>query len=148
MRVVYLNRKRFTPELRMTAMIDVIFLLLIFFICTANFRPLESLMKTDLSLSGNVVTDIELPIPEPSQVDVAIIKITFDGAPQWNLAGNECTSIVQLRNLLNELKKIQDDLPVIIDSESNVPVEFVIDAYDSARAAKLKNIQFAANARK
>jgi biopolymer transport protein ExbD len=144
MKTVYLNRNRLTPELRMTAMIDVIFLLLIFFICTANFRPSESLMTTDMSLSGNVDA-IELLIPDPSEIDVAIIKIMFRGVPRWYLAGNECKSIEQLRVLLNELRNIQIDLPVVIDSDSNVPMECVIDVYDLCRAVGLTKIQFTAN---
>ncbi|MDR1483769.1 MAG: biopolymer transporter ExbD [Planctomycetaceae bacterium] len=145
MKTVYLNRQKLTPELRMTAMIDVIFLLLIFFICTANFRPSESLMTTDMSLPGNIDSDITLLIPDPSDIDVAIIRITFSGEPQWYLAGNECKSIQQLQALLNELRNIQRDLPVVIDSDSNVPMECVINVYDSCRAAGLTKIQFAAN---
>ncbi|MDR1480440.1 MAG: biopolymer transporter ExbD [Planctomycetaceae bacterium] len=144
MKKVYSNRKKFTFELRMTAMIDVIFLLLIFFICTANFRPSESLMTTDLSLSGNVNDVSVLKILDPLDIDVAIIRIMFDVVPQWHLAGNECKSIRELRVLLNELRQIQRDLPVVIDSDSNVPMEYVIDTYDSCRAAGLTKIQFAA----
>jgi biopolymer transport protein ExbD len=144
MKTVYPNRKKFTFELRMTAMIDVIFLLLIFFVCTANFRPSESLMTTDLSLPGNVDSSAALVIPDPLNIDVAIIRITFNGAPQWQLAGNELKSIQQLRALLNELRQIQQDLPVVIDSDPNVPMEHVIDVYDACRAAGLTKIQFAA----
>lgn len=145
MKTVYLNQKKSKPELKMTAMLDVIFLLLIFFICTANFRPSESLVTTNLSLPGNIESNVQLLIPEPSEIDVAIIKIKFSEKPQWILAGNECESILQLQKLLNELRKIQHDLPVVIDSDSNVPIEFIIDAYDSCRTAGLTKIQFAAN---
>ncbi|MDR1290731.1 MAG: biopolymer transporter ExbD [Planctomycetaceae bacterium] len=144
MKTVYPNRKKFTLELRMTAMIDVIFLLLIFFVCTANFRPSESLMTTDLSLPGNIENNAALEIPDPLNIDIAIIRITFNGEPQWQLAGNECKSIQQLRVLLNELKQIQQDLPVVIDSDPNVPMEHVIDVYDSCRTAGLTKIQFTA----
>jgi biopolymer transport protein ExbD len=145
MKTIYLNKKRFTPELRMTAMIDVIFLLLIFFICTANFRLLESSMSTDLSAAGVVDSNVELIIPKLSEIDIAIIKIEFsNNSPQWSLAGNKCKSIESLRALLAELKMIQHDLPVIIDSNSNVPMEYVIEVYDSCRSAGLTKIQFAA----
>ncbi|MDR2643714.1 MAG: biopolymer transporter ExbD [Planctomycetaceae bacterium] len=145
MKTVHLNRKKITLELRMTAMIDMIFLLLIFFICTSSFRPSESLMTTDMSLPGNITSDVKLQIPEPSDIDVAIIKITLGEVPQWYLAGKECKSIRQLGELLIELRDIQNDLPVVIDSDPNVPIKNVIDVYDACRAASLTKIQFAAN---
>jgi biopolymer transport protein ExbD len=145
MKTVYLKQKKITPELKMTAMIDVIFLLLIFFICTANFRPSETLMTTDMSLPSNIDSGMTLLIPELSEIDVAIIKITFNEIPQWHIAGKECKSIEQLQMLLIELRNIQKDLPVVIDSDPNVPMMYVIDTYDSCRAAGLTKIQFAAN---
>ncbi|MDR0390278.1 MAG: biopolymer transporter ExbD [Planctomycetaceae bacterium] len=148
MKTIYLKQKKITPELKMTAMIDVIFLLLIFFICTANFRTSETLMKTNMSLPNNTNNGITLLIPELSEIDVAIIKITFDKTPQWHIAGKECKSIEQLYTLLIELRNIQKDLPVVIDSNPNVPMMHVIDAYDSCRAAGLTKIQFAANKQK
>ena len=41
-------------EVKMTPMIDVIFLLLIFFVCTASFRAVEEVLPTNLSLPGAI----------------------------------------------------------------------------------------------
>ncbi|MDR1923535.1 MAG: biopolymer transporter ExbD [Planctomycetaceae bacterium] len=139
-----MNRKRVVPELKMTAMIDIIFLLLIFFVCTANFRLHESQMKADMSLDGNSDNSITLVIPDTADIDVAVIKIAFRESPSWQIASNKCNSIAQLRALLRQLGNVQNDLPIIIDSEPNVPIEHVIDTYDACRVAGLTNIQFAA----
>ncbi|MBR6480362.1 MAG: biopolymer transporter ExbD, partial [Thermoguttaceae bacterium] len=40
------------PELKMTSMIDVIFLLLIFFVLTANFNEIEMFLRMNLSAPG------------------------------------------------------------------------------------------------
>lgn len=147
MKTVFPDRKRFAPELKMTPMIDVIFLLLIFFVCTANFQPLESLLPTNMSLSGTSPVEIEMPTPE--NLDVARIVLTWDEKkPAWAVEGNRCASLQELRVLLNRLREAKPDLPVIIDSEKNVPMEHVIDVYDAARWAGLSHIQFAAEKEK
>ena len=43
-------------DVKMTPMIDVIFLLLIFFVCTARFRASEEVLPTSLSLPGAIDT--------------------------------------------------------------------------------------------
>ena len=142
MKAVFPDRKKSTPELKMTPMIDVIFLLLIFFVCTANFKPLESVLPTNMSLTGS--SAVEVVLPKPENLDVARIVLTWDGQPAWTVEGNRCGSLRDVRSLLNRLREAKPDLPVIIDSEKNVPMEHVIDVYDAARWTGLSRIQFAA----
>ncbi len=143
MKTVFPDRKRTAPELKMTPMIDVIFLLLIFFVCTANFQRLESVLPTNMSLTGSSAVRRDMPMPE--HLDVARIVLTWNQErPAWSVEGNRCTSLREVRTLLNRLREAKSDLPVIIDSEKNVPMEHVIDVYDAARWAGLSRIQFAA----
>jgi biopolymer transport protein ExbD len=142
MKTVFSNHKPKTPELKMTPMIDVIFLLLVFFVCTANFTPLEGILPTNMSLSGNSV--VEIVLPKPENLDVARILLTFDGSPHWQVEGNQCHSLRDVREILQKLREIRQDIPVIIDSNENVPMEHVIDVYDVCRIAGLSRIQFAA----
>lgn len=131
------------PELKMTALIDVIFLLLIFFVCTANFQRLEELLPTNMSLAGQGQVQPSRQIPQ--KVDVATIKISFDRAPVWQIEGNTCRSLDHVRTILTNIQRQKDDLPVIIDPDSGVPMSTVIDTYDICRLAKLRKIQFAAS---
>ncbi len=131
----------------MTPMIDVIFLLLIFFVCTANFQQIESMLPTNMSLAGSSTAEIEIPRPE--NLDVARIVLAWNNdaetpGPTWTVEGNRCASLRDVRALLNKLRAAKPDLPVIIDSENAVPMEHVIDVYDAARWAGLSHIQFAA----
>ncbi|MDR2757328.1 MAG: biopolymer transporter ExbD [Planctomycetaceae bacterium] len=142
MKTVFFNRKTKTLELKMTPMIDVIFLLLVFFVCTASFIPPEGVLPTNMSLPGSSVTEIVLP--KPDNLDVARILLTFDGSPHWRVEGNQCHSLRDVRTILQKLREIRQDIPVIIDSNENVPMEHVIDVYDSCRIAGLSQIQFAA----
>lgn len=142
MQSTYPNRKRNTPELRMTPMIDVIFLLLIFFVCTANFQKLEGMLPTDMSFSGSAPVEIALPSPE--NLDVARIILTYPGMPRWQIEGNHCSSLREVRSILRQLREVKVDIPVIIESDANVPMENVIDLYDACRSAGLSQIKFAA----
>jgi biopolymer transport protein ExbD len=123
-------------------MIDVIFLLLIFFICTANFQRPEQLLATDLSLTGDTVVS---PVSKPKSIDVAIIKITYDRKPVYTVTENRCETIEQLSKVLNSLSELKQDLPIIITPDKNVPMEIVIRVYDTCREAGLTKIQFAAD---
>ncbi len=129
-------------ELKMTSMIDVIFLLLIFFVCTANFQALEELLPTDLSLPGS--SEVDVPLPPPKQLDVVRMKIGFDTKPIWHVEGNQCQTPQEVLQLLRRLSDLRRDIPVIIDAAANVPMEHVIDAYDWSRLAGFESIQFAA----
>lgn len=127
----------------MTPMIDVIFLLLIFFVCTSNFRPLEGILPTNMSLSGT--SSAQIVLPDPENLDQAVIRLGFEGQkPYWQIEDNHCNSLREVRDILRKLREIKQDLPVIIDSKENVPMEHVIDVYDACRSAGLTKIQFAA----
>ena len=138
------KQKRKSLFLNMTPMIDVIFLLLIFFICTANFQRIEQLLPTDLSLPGKTETK---QIKFPQKLDVARIRIMYDGTPYFTVEENRCTTIMEVKSVLLALSELRMDYPVIIDPEGNVPMEHVLAVYDVCRSAGLTQIQFAATAR-
>ena len=126
----------------MTPIIDVIFLLLVFFVCTANFFPLEEILPMDTTLPGNVATDVMLP--DPLNLDVVRIQISFDQEPHWQIEGNQCTSLHDVQNILRSIQNVKADIPVIIESAENVPMGDVIDVHDVCRRVGLSRIQFAA----
>jgi biopolymer transport protein ExbD len=126
----------------MTPMIDVIFLLLVFFVCTANFMPPEEILPMDTTLPGNVVAEVVLP--DPVNLDTVLIQIFFDQVPNWKIEGNQCRTLHDVQNLLRLIQEAKSDIPVIIESADNVPMENVIDVYDACRRVGLSRIQFAA----
>ena len=130
-------------ELKMTPMIDVIFLLLVFFVCTANFVPPQELLPMDTTLPGNVAADIVLP--DLAELDVVLIRIAFDAELHWQIEGNQFSSLHDVQNLLRLIQSIKPDVPVVIESADNVPIENVIDVYDICRRVGLMRIQFAAD---
>ena len=130
-------------EVKMTPMIDVIFLLLIFFVCTASFQVVEGVLPTNLSLPGSVKTEIEID-PLEEDLDEITVKIFQRGdRPGWQVNGRDYDRLEQVGAVLRAAAEIKIDLPVILDVDAEVPIEDVIDAYDLCRQIGLKRIQFA-----
>ena len=123
-------------------MIDVIFLLLIYFVCTANFKPPEEMLPMDATLPGSVNSEVVLPDLE--NLDTVLIQISFDVEPLWQIEGNRCSTLHEVQIVLRAIWEVKADIPVIIESADNVPTGKVIDVYDICRRVGLSHIQFAA----
>jgi len=129
-------------QLSMTSMIDVIFLLLIFFVCTANFEKLEALLATELASSG-VTGGVAVPQPEILNLDHARISISYtNGKPAWQVEGHNCRSLRDLQAVLVQIARAKDDFPIVISCDENVPIEFWLDVIDACRQVGLTNISF------
>ena len=130
-------------EVKMTPMIDVIFLLLIFFVCTAGFQVVEEILPTNLSLPGSVDTEVEID-PLEEDLDEITVKIFQRGnRPAWQVNGRDYDRLEQVGAVLSAAAEIKIDLPVILDVDAEVPIEDVIDVCDLCRQIGLQRIQFA-----
>ncbi|MEE8451454.1 MAG: biopolymer transporter ExbD [Thermoguttaceae bacterium] len=141
----YHRERRGPLEVKMTPMIDVIFLLLIFFICTASFQMPEEILPTRFLLPGTVAS--ETPIdPEVLDLDEIVVKVLWrDGGPRWQINDRDYSSLAEVRAVLEAAARIKIDLPVILDIDPSVPMENVIDVYDLCRKVGLERVQFAAS---
>ena len=129
--------------MNMTPMIDVIFQLLIFFLCTSNFIQPERLLSTNLSLPGAVQSPDALP-PELIDLDEAVIELHTDGSLYWLIAGVRYDSLETVGATLKALSEMKSDLPVLLDIDPEIPLGNVIDVYDLCRLCGLSKVQFAA----
>jgi len=129
----------------MTPMIDVIFLLLIFFVCTAGFQAAEEILPTNLSLPGSVSSNVEIDL-ELEDLEEIVVKILYaDGRPHWQINQRDYNRLAEVRAVLSAAARVRIDLPVILDVEPNVPLENLIDVYDLCRRIGLERVQFAAS---
>lgn len=131
----------------MTPMIDVVFLLLVFFLCTASFdRPEENLaasliVESTESGAGQTTTE------PPELDDVTIVGATQGGVTAWTLnEGRSTADLTELTSLLSQLAAIDRALPVTIDAGADVPMRDVVGAYDAARSAGFGRVLLAASA--
>ena len=131
-------------DVSMTPMIDVVFLLLIFFVCTASFQVVESILPSPLSLPGQA--EIAVP-PELTEPDLERVLINVSQAADevtLKVNGQACESLQRLSEMLSALARIDRTLPVLLDIEDSTPLGTAIDVYDRCRLAQFDRIQFVA----
>jgi len=130
----------------MTPMIDVVFLLLVFFVWTASFQVIEQILPSQMSaqLGSDPVENIE-PSPEDDFDDV-VIRIGWDGqTPTWTINDQPIASLDTMKQHLTTISNIHPESLVILHPESTVPIGFVIQAYDTAKQSGFAKVSFAVN---
>ena len=137
------GRREFSVS--MTPMIDVVFLLLIFFVCTASFQIAEAVLPSPLATGGTAA--VQLP-PELTEVllDRLLIEVSQEGGiTRLAINGQACATPGRLSELLRALASIDRTLPVILDIAGETPLAAAIGVYDRCRLAGFQRIQFAAS---
>jgi biopolymer transport protein ExbD len=130
----------------MTPMIDVVFLLLIFFLCTASFQIREQILPSSLRIaSGTGDRQAEVP-HQLVDLEQVVVKIYWDdGRPRWEVNRQPKASLAEVADVLAAAAAVQIDVPVIVDPAASVPLGHVIEVYDLSRALGFAKIQFAAS---
>lgn len=130
----------------MTPMIDVIFQLIIFFLCTAGFQPPEALLPSLLNLPGST-SDVVVSDPELEDLDEVVVHLAAAAeGTRFEINGVTYTNLTEVSHRLAAVARIRIDLPVILDIDDAVPMNDVIDVYDVCRNLGLTRVQFAAPA--
>lgn len=130
----------------MTPMIDVVFLLLVFFVWTSSFQIVEQILPSELSSQlGSEPSELDAPPPEKDFDDV-VVRIGWNGeVPNWKINDQQVDSKAGLRERLGIIAGIKTDAPVILHPDQIVPLGFVIEAYDVAKLAGFEEVSFAIN---
>lgn len=117
----------------MSSMIDVTFLLLIYFIVTTVFTPPEDQLTPALKVEqGSAVKDNDL---EPQ-----IVNVTTRDSQEVYEIGDQ--AIVDRRQLAIILKRLPNEPGVIVKVDNNVTVGFAIAAVQEARNAGFKRVTY------
>jgi biopolymer transport protein ExbD len=137
---------RTETDVAMTPMIDVVFQLLIFFICTASFQATEELLPMGLAESPGA--DTASPTETVPHVQRILVRATrADGHTQWVVDDRPTQSIRDVQELLSAAAKSDRSVPVTLDVAGAVPLGDMIDVYDLCRLLGLEKIEFAVEAR-
>lgn len=128
------NQDREDPDLNMTPLIDVVFLLLIFFMVTTTFEQ-QARLKIDLPQASQE--------PVRSEQDRLIIAISREG--QYFLNNNEVptNSADALRDAIISLIGDNRDQPVTLRADANVPHKYVVTAMDVLTRLNVVNLSIA-----
>ena len=117
-------------------MIDVVMLLLIFFMCTTSFNKPEQNLFTQLSHLG---TGQNTEIEDFEPVEIMLTK-TEKGISVF-CDGQSCDTFEALAGLLRARRQIAD-VKVIIKGHSDVPFWYMVAAVDTCYGAQLSRVAF------
>lgn len=127
-------RRREEPDVNLTALIDVVFLLLIFFMVSTTFER---------------DTEISIELPEAGgpvmQGDKTVVEISIDAKGRYFVNKQEVVN-TQLATLKQAIKKAagKAEKPrVILSADRNTPHQSVVSAMDAARQLGFVNLTFA-----
>ncbi len=147
------HRDRDGLDVTMTPMIDVVFLLLIFFVSTASFQIIENVLPSGIAQAAGNSSEAVL---DPQETDLERIVIEGQwrgGQAAWFVNAQPVDSLSEVRAILRALRRQMQtlgtdvsQLPVILDIEGAVPLGPVIDVYDVCRLEQYRKIQFTAPA--
>jgi biopolymer transport protein ExbD len=132
------------PELKMTSMIDVVFLLLIFFVATARFQIEEGALLANLPGDSTII-ETTLPPPVPVRVELSSADdgmtylLSVDGV---EVAGAAELS-AYMANRVQTGQMASDDL-VKINPQGTVRWQHVLNVYNACVSAELEQVAFAA----
>jgi len=133
-------------EVKMTPMIDVVFLLLIFFVWTSSFETPEFDLPSALAEpppGGNEANVDTLP---PVEVfDEIVVRLFLqDASLLIQLNGQQVPDIDSLRGQLKEILALGVQPPVIVDPADEVTMDRAVAIYDAVRDAGADRVLFAA----
>ena len=150
------RRKKYVPEdatmeLQMAPMIDVIFQLIIFFMCSIHFKSLEgklySYLPKDKGMSATTVTDpilqevrIRLIYSENAGPLLARVKVGDQEFATWDSLEKYIEKIAPTLILPNGV----DIIPVKIDADDKVTMQSVVNALNICKKAGVRKTEFAA----
>ncbi len=129
-------------SMSMTPMIDVVFLLLIFFVCASVGQIRESLLPTELS-PGSIESPELMEVEKPLGEVWLKLTRTDDERTLVELNDREYDDFGQLETTLKQLAELAPEIPIILDIAPAVPMRDMIRVYDTCRAADFETIQFA-----
>ena len=121
------------PGFQIAPMVDIVFLLLIFFLVTWNFSRNE--------------TELEVKVPKAREgketrraVGEVILNIKSDGTVVMNRRSMDSTALLET---LTKIVSLYPDQAVILRADENTDYRHVVDVLDACRRANIWNVAFA-----
>ena len=125
--------KSHAPTLALTSILDVIFLLLCFFVTVSVFSQWES----EISIKLPAAKTSEQPERLPGEI---IVNLAKDGTVKVN---GSIMPLVELRERLAKISKFYPGQPVIIRADRDVRYEALVSVIDTCREADVWNFSLA-----
>ena len=123
------------PEISLTSLIDVVFLLLIFFMVSTTFER-QAMLKVDLPEAENVEVQNDQPIT---------FELVIDANGQYYLNDRQLVDgrPATIRAAFDEAAGEERDIPVILRADAQTPHHFVVTAMDVTAQLGFKRLSIA-----
>ena len=128
-------------------MVDVIFCLCLFFMCSLKFKQLEGKIETWLPKDRGVE---QTPPDKIVLEEIRVFMRWLDGRTVIKVgnrapSGSDLELMQTINQMSNDYKKLgKSEFPVLIDALHDVPWKDVIHVLDLCKKDKLERIEFAA----
>jgi biopolymer transport protein ExbD len=122
------------PEVNLTPLIDVVFILLIFFMVSTTFQK-ESQIKIELPEASG----------EPVEDRKELLEIVIDAEGRYFIDQQQVvnTELDTLKRAIQKYLGEQTDLPVVIRADRSTPYESVVRAMDATAQLGLVKMSLA-----
>ncbi|MSR44008.1 MAG: hypothetical protein EXS15_01425 [Phycisphaerales bacterium] len=150
-----MNRRRaaegFSLQLAMTPMIDVVFLLLVFFVCTVRFERGEAVYQLDLPARGATADPLALQDPPvqviltSTSISECSIELKAQGVSRRVDDFNALAiTLEQLRRRVGSADGLFDSAhPILVVPSPSTPWQHAVEGFNAAVRAGYQNIGFA-----
>ena len=128
-------RPRTQPEVNLTSLIDVVLLLLIFFMVSTSF-----VKQSQISISLPQADSSSIVEEVPEQIDIMITETGTFLINGRELINNRVETI---RNALQKVSGGNNTLPLTISADANAKHQYVVSAMDVAGRLGFKQISIA-----
>jgi len=129
----FVRRQSRAPQLALTSMLDVIFLLLCFFVTVSVFSQWESEISIQLPTAATAAEPDRLP-------GEIIVNLAQDGKVTIN---GQALSLEELRTRLARVAKFYPGQPVIIRADKRTVYAKLVEVVDTCRSADIWNFSLA-----
>lgn len=131
-------------EVKMTPMIDVVFLLLVFFVWTSSFEIPEQDLPSSIAEVPDGTAEAIQDRPPVEPFDEVILRVFQQGGIVGvELNGQRLTNFEELTPRIRAILSLGVQPPIIVDPESDVTMDDVVRVYDAARLAGGDRVLFA-----
>jgi biopolymer transport protein ExbD len=125
----FYQRQRRKPTISIVSLIDILTIVLLFFVVTTTFRREEPIVKIELPQSSQSQAKQELP-PHVIYID-AEQNIFLNTAP---------VTLVELKDAMKRMKAAQSNLDIAMRASKDTPFGIIIAVMDAAKEAGITHL--------
>lgn len=130
------HRATGSVEVSMTSMIDIVFLLLIFFLVTTSFSKAEKQLRSVIQVQEKSRSESSAGRLEPAVVEVILVN----NRPTYRVGSRDLASVAELTEVLQAFDNQEEGAFVIV--HDGVPFDWTAAALQACRASGFPSVSY------